>query len=117
MSPALTISALPTIQISLPSTNALPTLIRAANCPATDAPASANGKTTFRSISVNRDEFEFSEGFTDLHTRSYEEIVAGRGFALAEARPAIELVSAFRDAAVEPGGEWEHPFSAAKRRG
>ena len=84
---------------------------------ARDLPASANGKTTFRSISVNRDEFEFSEGFTDLHIRSYEEIVAGRGFALAEARPAIELVSAFRDAAVEPGGEWEHPFSAAKRRG
>ena len=46
-----------------------------------DLPASVAGKkTTFRSITVDGEEVEFSEGFTDLHTRSYEEIVAGRGF-------------------------------------
>jgi len=44
---------------------------------------------------------EFSEGFTDLHTRSYEEIVAGRGFGLEVARPSIDLVSEVRTARLE----------------
>ena len=48
-------------------------------------------KTTFRSITVDGDEIEFSEGFTDLHTRVYEEVLAGRGFGIDEARPSIEL--------------------------
>ncbi len=39
-----------------------------------------SGKTTFRSITINGEEIEFSEGFTDLHTRSYEEILNGNGF-------------------------------------
>ncbi len=62
-----------------------------------DLPEDIRGKkTTFRSIVVDGEEVEFSEGFTDLHTRSYEEIVAGRGFGLEEVRPSIDIVSTFR---------------------
>ena len=66
-----------------------------------DLPDSVKGKkTTFRSITVDGEEVEFSEGFTDLHTRSYEEIVAGRGFGLDEVRPSIDIVSTFRTAPI-----------------
>ena len=58
----------------------------------------AAGQRTYRSITVDGQEIEFSGGFTDLHTRSYEEILAGRGFGLAENRCAIETVSAIRHA-------------------
>ena len=62
-----------------------------------DLPAARKeGQTTWRSITIDGEELEFSEGFTDLHTRSYEEIAAGRGFPIAEVRPSIELVSALR---------------------
>ena len=53
-------------------------------------------KRTFRSITMDGEEIEFSEGFTELHNRSYEEIVAGRGFSLADVRPSIEIVSELR---------------------
>jgi len=53
-------------------------------------------KTTFRSITVDGQEIEFSEGFTDLHTRVYEEVLAGRGFGIDAARPSIELTSTIR---------------------
>ena len=56
----------------------------------------ATGKTTFRSITVDGEEFEFSEGFTDLHTRSYEHILNGGGFGLEEARNSINIVSVIR---------------------
>ena len=49
------------------------------------------GKTTFRSIVVDGEQLEFSEGFTDLHTRVYEEVLAGRGFRIDDARASIEL--------------------------
>ena len=66
-----------------------------------DLPDDVKGKkTTFRSITVDGEEVEFSEGFTDLHTRSYEEIIAGRGFGLDEVRPSIEIVSTFRTAPI-----------------
>jgi UDP-N-acetyl-2-amino-2-deoxyglucuronate dehydrogenase len=55
------------------------------------------GKRTFRSLTINDDEFEFSEGFTELHTRSYEEIIKGNGFPVEEARKSIELVHAIRN--------------------
>ena len=60
--------------------------------PAVRAAARA-AKTTFRSITVDGEELEFSEGFTDLHTRVYEEVLAGRGFGIDEARPSIELTA------------------------
>jgi UDP-N-acetyl-2-amino-2-deoxyglucuronate dehydrogenase len=53
-------------------------------------------KTTFRSITIDGEEVEFSEGFADLHTRSYEEILSGRGFGLDAARPSIELAHRVR---------------------
>lgn len=56
----------------------------------------AGGQRTYRSITVSGEEIEFSGGFTDLHTRSYEEILAGRGFGLDENRVAIEAVCAIR---------------------
>ncbi|HYG18511.1 MAG TPA: Gfo/Idh/MocA family oxidoreductase, partial [Ohtaekwangia sp.] len=49
----------------------------------------AKGQRTFRSIRIEGEEIEFSEGFTDLHTRSYEEILKGNGFGLADAKPSI----------------------------
>ena len=56
------------------------------------------GQPTHRSISVDGDEVEFSGGFRDLHTRVYERTLAGNGFRIADARPAIELVDAIRSA-------------------
>ena len=58
------------------------------------------GKTTFRSIVVDGEQLEFSEGFTDLHTRVYEEVLSGRGFGIAEARPSIELSHRIRHAPI-----------------
>lgn len=55
-------------------------------------------KRTYRTLSIDGDEFEFSQGFTELHTRSYEKILAGEGFRISEARPCIELVSQIRNA-------------------
>lgn len=75
-----------------------------------DLPENVRGqKTTFRSITVDDDEVEFSEGFTDLHTRSYEEIIAGRGFGLEAVRASIEIVSTFRSLPLTPSAEGRHP--------
>lgn len=52
----------------------------------------ADGKRTFRSLKIENKEVEFSDGFTGLHTRCYEEILAGRGFGIEDARPSIETV-------------------------
>jgi len=70
----------------------------------------ASGLTTYRSITVNGEEIEFSGGFTDLHTRSYEEILKGNGFGLDEAYGSINTVSTIRN--LDPvglKGEY-HPF-------
>ncbi len=56
----------------------------------------AQGKRTFRSLQMNGREIEFSDGFTDLHTISYQEILKGNGFGLQEARPSIELAHQIR---------------------
>jgi len=50
------------------------------------------GMRTFRSITVDGNEFEFSGGFTELHTCSYEHILAGNGFRIAETEKAIQTV-------------------------
>ena len=55
------------------------------------------GKRTFRSLTIDDEAFEFSEGFTELHTRSYDEILKGNGFPVEEARKSIELVHAIRN--------------------
>ena len=59
-------------------------------------PPEPGKRTTFRSITVDGEQLEFSEGFTDLHTRVYEEILQGRGFGVADARPSIELTHRIR---------------------
>jgi len=65
---------------------------------------------TFRSITIDGKEVEFSDGFTDLHTRSYEEILCGNGFGLEEAYPSIEIVSEVRNKKpLGLRGEY-HPF-------
>lgn len=72
-------------------------------------PPEAGGKTTYRSITVDGKEIEFSEGFTDLHTRVYEETLAGRGFGIAAARPSIELTYRIRTAGISPIDGNAHP--------
>ncbi len=72
-----------------------------------DIPNNADdSQRTFRTISVDGDEIEFSGGFTDLHTKVYEETLAGNGFGLQDARPSIELVHKLRtmDLTEKPSG-------------
>lgn len=57
-----------------------------------------NGKRTFRSVTVEGEEVEFSEGFTDLHTASYREIIEGRGFGLDDARQSVVTAHTIRNA-------------------
>jgi len=56
----------------------------------------ATGATTYRALTIENEEFEFSGGFTELHTRSYEDILSGGGFRIGAARKAIELVHDIR---------------------
>lgn len=72
------------------------------------------GLRTFRSITINGDELEFSSGFTDLHTVSYKEILAGRGFGLEENRVAIDTVSKIRASAPNLTLGEIHPFLSIK---
>lgn len=59
-----------------------------------------SGKRTFRTLTMEGTEIEFSDGFTDLHTRSYAEILKGNGFGIDDARQSIELAYKIRNAAV-----------------
>jgi UDP-N-acetyl-2-amino-2-deoxyglucuronate dehydrogenase len=74
----------------------------------------ATGKRTYRSMQLEGEEIEFSDGFTDLHTISYREILEGRGFGIEEARASIELVQQIRTKTpLGPIGDY-HPFAAGK---
>ena len=77
-----------------------------------DLPFSADPgrRSTFRSITVDGEELEFTEGFADLHTIVYERTLAGRGFGISDARPSIELVHAIRTATIAPAPKYPHPF-------
>ncbi|MNQ90410.1 UDP-N-acetyl-2-amino-2-deoxy-D-glucuronate oxidase [compost metagenome] len=79
---------------------------------ANDLPESVKGKKpTYRSITVNGEEMEFSEGFTDLHTTSYQEILAGRGYGIEDARHCVETVNTIRSATIVSAQNDEaHPF-------
>jgi UDP-N-acetyl-2-amino-2-deoxyglucuronate dehydrogenase len=71
------------------------------------------GQRTFRSITVDGEEIEFSGGFTELHTKSYEGIINGEGFGLNDARKSIEIVHEIRNAELSEQIEDEtHPFVA-----
>lgn len=77
-----------------------------------DLPAAVRQKKqrTYRSITVDGHEIEFSEGFTDLHKASYQQIVEGNGFTIDQARPSIETVAEIRTAPIEVAGNRGHPF-------
>lgn len=60
-------------------------------------PVRKNGKTTFRSLSIDNEEFEFSDGFADLHTISYAEILGGKGYGLGDAASSIGIVYHIRN--------------------
>ena len=68
-------------------------------------------QSTFRSMTIDDQDVEFSDGFTDLHTRVYEETLAGRGFGIADARPSIELAHRIRTARVTPPRIAPHPMA------
>lgn len=70
----------------------------------------AAGDKTFRSITIDGEEIEFSEGFTDLHTISYREILEGRGYGIDDAKPSVETVYEIRNSqAIGLKGDY-HPF-------
>ena len=72
----------------------------------------AAGKYASRSLTMDGQEIEFSEGFTDLHTRVYEGVLAGNGFGIEDARPSIELVYDIRHAEAVINPLWQHPILA-----
>ena len=68
-------------------------------------------KRTYRTLCIDGEEFEFSQGFTELHTKSYQKILHGEGFRISEARPCIETVSEIRRAtAIGLKGDY-HPLA------
>lgn len=75
----------------------------------------ASGQRTYRSITVDGNEIEFSSGFTDLHTESYEQIISGKGFGLEEARKSITIVSDIRRSVVISSPSNAHPFVSKVR--
>jgi len=78
---------------------------------ADDLPEEVKGKkTTYRSIEISGEQLEFSEGFTDLHTVSYQEILSGRGYGLDAARHAVETVNVIRTAPLSRVNADVHPF-------
>lgn len=69
-----------------------------------------NGQRTYRSITIENEEIEFSGGFTDLHTQTYQHILNGKGFGLSEAKPSIQIVHDIRKSvAIGLEGDY-HPF-------
>ncbi len=76
------------------------------------AEATAAGMRTWRLLEIDGERFEFSDGFTDLHTESYRRILSGHGFRISEARPAVDLVERIRTAHPEGlRGDW-HPLAS-----
>ena len=67
--------------------------------------------STFRSIKIDSEEFEFSKGFTDLHTSVYKSIISGNGFGVRDAYKSIELVDRIRFMTESPLSEEYHPFN------
>jgi len=72
----------------------------------------AEGKRTYRSMNIDGNEIEFSDGFTDLHTESYRDILAGHGYGLDEALGSIKIVQQIRQQTPVGKTENSHPFVA-----
>lgn len=77
-----------------------------------DLPSEAvnENKTTYRSLKLDGEEFHFSDGFTELHTKVYQSILNGKGFGLNDARQSIEIVHEIRNAKVDDKAEYAHPI-------
>ena len=69
-------------------------------------------KSTFRSITVEGEELEFSGGFTDLHTQSYQRVLEGNGYGVEDNRAAIETVAVIRNKAISKPDDYAHPYLA-----
>lgn len=78
-------------------------------------PVKEKGQRTYRSITIDHQELEFSAGFTELHTKSYQEILKGNGFGLSDVRKSIEIVHDIRNASIVKNGD-QHPFLSAINR-
>ena len=65
---------------------------------------------TYRSITIDGQEIEFSDGFTDLHTRVYEQTLNGNGFGIDDARPSVELTYQIRQSELSPVNGLAHPY-------
>ena len=70
-----------------------------------------SGQRTYRTITINNEELEFSAGFTDLHTESYKHILAGNGFGISETLKSLELAHQLRHAKIAPLTNDFHPFA------
>jgi UDP-N-acetyl-2-amino-2-deoxyglucuronate dehydrogenase len=83
-----------------------------------DVPAEikAGGKRTYRSLTMEGNEIEFSDGFTDLHTISYHQILNGNGFGLKEARSSIQTVYEIRNQTPAPLQGDYHPLAKNKKK-
>jgi UDP-N-acetyl-2-amino-2-deoxyglucuronate dehydrogenase len=79
------------------------------------APLREKGQRTFRSITIDGAELEFSDGFTNLHTLVYKQMLEGNGFGIDDARSSIQLVYNIRNATPIGVQEYSHPF--LRRRG
>ena len=71
---------------------------------------------TYRSITVDGEEIEFSGGFTDLHTRVYEQTLAGEGFGIEDTRPSIDLTYRIRQCDLSPLDAMAHPLLQSSER-
>lgn len=80
------------------------------NCNTLPNEIKEKGQTTYRSIKMEGEEIEFSDGFKDLHTASYKHILEGHGFGLEEARESIEIIHLIRNASITPLNGDYHPF-------
>lgn len=80
-----------------------------------DVPAAQrrSGNAAYRSMCVDGESLDLSDGFSELHTRVYQDILAGRGLGLAAARPAIELAHRIRQCPVVSPGASSHPLVRA----
>jgi UDP-N-acetyl-2-amino-2-deoxyglucuronate dehydrogenase len=72
----------------------------------------APGQKSYRSIAVDGEEIEFTDGFTDLHIESYRAITGGNGFRIRDVRPSIETVAAIRNDPIALNNDVQHPLLA-----
>jgi UDP-N-acetyl-2-amino-2-deoxyglucuronate dehydrogenase len=73
-------------------------------------------KLTYRSITIENEELEFSGGFTDLHTQSYQRVLEGKGYGIEENRAAIETVEVIRVSPIVENPKKPHPLLAKVKK-